>query len=448
MLSPNGGARGVVGSETSYRRDKEKQEMTAVAQAGAAILEELISEYQERTPGSAAAHCRASGVLPGGETRSVTHYPPYPVAMAEGSGARLVDLDGNEYLDLVNNYTSLIHGNAYAPATMAAVRTLAAGSVFPSTHRLQVELAELLIARVPSVERVRFTNSGTEANILAARLAKHVTGRGKLLLFEGGYHGSAPSLLPGGPDVVTAPYNDVDAVRAALSEDIAAVFAEPFLGAGGVIPSGPGFLRAVQELAHASGALFVLDEVQSLRNAVGGEQSRLGLRPDITSMGKIIGGGLPIGAIGGSAELMAHAAATAPGHLVHSGTFNGHLAAVAAGAVNMRDLDQQAIDRLERFAATLASGIGAAASRAGLGLSVTRAGSILNVHFSQVAPTTAAEAHSAAETSLLPALHLALLAEGVYTAPRGMLNLSTALRAEDVARTIDAYDRAFARLAA
>jgi glutamate-1-semialdehyde 2,1-aminomutase len=386
-------------------------------------------------------------VLPGGETRYVTYYPPYPVILAEGHGSRLYDVDGVEYLDLVNNYTSLVHGNAYPPAVEAAAAVLSSGSVFPSPHELQLGLAEMLVSRLPSVQRVRFTNSGTEASVLAARLARRATGRTRLLLFDGAYHGSAPPLLAGDPDVVTVPYNDLDAVQQALTADMAAVFAEPFLGAGGVIPGEPDFLRAVADLARGRGALFVLDEVQSLRNAVGGEQGRLGLHPDLTVLGKVIGGGMPIGAIGGSAELMRLTAATTDGHLAHSGTFNGHLTAAAAGAVTLRHLDAPAIDRLNQAAHRLADAITTAAAEAGIPATVTCAGSILNVHLTPTAPADAEQARAAAATPLLAALHLALLLDGVYTAPRGMINLSTALDAGDLERAAQAYANAFQRLA-
>ncbi|MFI1488543.1 aminotransferase class III-fold pyridoxal phosphate-dependent enzyme [Streptomyces sp. NPDC020747] len=414
---------------------------------GSAVLEALLAEYRARTPGSATAFRRATAALPGGETRFVTYFPPYPVILAEGHGSRLLDVDGIEYLDLVNNYTSLIHGNAYPPAMTAAAAVLASGAVFPSPHELQLELAELLAARIPSVQRVRFTNSGTEASVLAARLAQRATGRGRLLLFDGAYHGSAPPLLADGPDVVTVPYNDLDAAREALTEDIAAVFAEPFLGAGGVIPGRPEFLRAVAESARERGALFVLDEVQSLRNAVGGEQARLGLRPDLTVMGKVIGGGMPIGAIGGSEELLRLTAATTDRNLAHSGTFNGHLTAAAAGTVTLRHLDASAIDRLDRAARHLADAITDAATAAGIPATVTRAGSILNVHFTPTAPVNAEQARAATATPLLSALHLALLLDGVYTTPRGMINLSTALDANDLDRAAQAYAHAFQRLA-
>jgi glutamate-1-semialdehyde 2,1-aminomutase len=412
------------------------------------VVTELVAEFRARTRRSAAVFRRAATVLPGGETRSVTYHPPYPVILVEGHGSGLHDADGNTYLDLVNNYTSLVHGNAYPPAVAAASAVLAGGSVFPSPHERQLELAELLTGRVPGAELVRFTNSGTEASVLAARLARHATGRARLLLFDGAYHGSSPPLLADDPGVVTVPYNDVDAVEDALTDEFAAVFAEPFLGAGGVIPGRPEFLRAVADLARERGALFVLDEVQSLRNGPGGEQGRLDLLPDITVMGKLIGGGLPIGAIGGAEHLMMLTAATEEGHLHHSGTFNGHPAAAAAGTVTMRHLDDQAIDRLNHHAGRLAAAITDAGTRVGIPISVTRAGSILNVHLSRTQPENATQARAIATTPLLTALHLALLLEGIYTTPRGMLNLSTVVGEDDLTRATQAYAHAFQRLAA
>ena len=237
---------------------------------------------------------------------------------------------------------------------------------------------------MPSVQRVRFTNSGTEAALLAARIVVRATGRRRLLIFDGAYHGSATLFLPGSPDVVRVPWNDLDAVTALLGRaghDVAAVFAEPFLGAGGVRPAAPGFLAAVAALARDRDVLFVLDEVQGLRNGFGGEQGRLGLTPDLTLLGKIIGGGFPIGAVGGRADLLElTVAAMTPGYVTHAGTFNGHLAAAVAGAMTLRHLDAAAISRLNDAAAALADRIAAAAAGAGVPAEVTRAGSIMNVH--------------------------------------------------------------------
>ena len=396
----------------------------------------LVRAYRERTPGSAASFEAARRVLPGGETRAVTSYPPYPVIVTEGHGARLTDVDGHSYLDLVNNYTAMVHGSAFGPVTDAVAELLPRGFAFASPHPYQVALAELLAARVPSVQRVRFTNSGTEAALLAARIAVRATGRPRLLMFDGAYHGSAALFLPGAPDVVRVPWNDPDAVAARLASpgsDIAAVFAEPFLGAGGVRPAEPGFLAAVAALAREREVLFVLDEVQGLRNGLGGEQGRLGLTPDLTLLGKIIGGGFPIGAVGGRADLLELTVASlTPGYVTHAGTFNGHLAAAVAGAMTLRHLDAGAIARLNSDAAVLADRILAGAAVAGVPAEVTRAGSIMNVHL--------------AGPGQLADLHLALLLHGVYTTPRGMINLSTALSPADLDDVAAAYATAFTLL--
>ena len=418
--------------------------MTHAAHAGSADVvgralsadDGLVRAYRDRTPGSAASFEAALRVLPGGETRAVTTYPPYPVVIAEGHGARLTDVDGHGYLDLVNNYTAMVHGSAFGPVTDAVAEFLPRGFAFASPHPYQVALAELLAARVPSVQRVRFTNSGTEAALLAARIVARATGRGRLLMFEGAYHGSATLFLPGSPDVVRAPWNDLDAVAALLGQPdhgIAAVFAEPFLGAGGVRPAAPGFLAAVAGLARDRDVLFVLDEVQGLRNGPGGEQGRLGLTPDLTLLGKIIGGGFPICAVGGRADLLElTVAAVTPGYVAHAGTFNGHLAAAVAGVMTLRHLDAAAISRLNDAAEALAGRILAGAAAADLTAEVTRAGSIMNVHLD--GPSAPGQ---------LADLHLALLLNGVYTTPRGMINLSTALSPADLDDVATAYETAF-----
>jgi glutamate-1-semialdehyde 2,1-aminomutase len=396
---------------------------------------DLVRAYTDRTPGSAAASQAARRVLPGGETRAVTSYPPYPVIITEGHGARLTDMDGHVYLDLVNNYTAMVHGSAFGPAVEAVADLLPRGYAFASPHPYQVALAELLVARMPSVERLRFTNSGTEAALLAARIVARATGRRRLLMFDGAYHGSATPFLPGSPDVARAPWNDLAAVTTLLGSDhdIAAVFAEPFLGAGGVRPAAPGFLAAVAGLVRERGVLFVLDEVQGLRNGLGGEQGRLGLTPDLTLLGKIIGGGFPIGAVGGRADLLElTVAAMTPGNVTHAGTFNGHLAAAVAGLMTLRYLDEAAISGLNEAAAALSASIVAGAAAAGVPAEVTRAGSIMNVHLR--------------DPGQLADLHLALLLNGVYTTPRGMINLSTALSPGDLDDIAAAYATAFTQI--
>ncbi len=420
--------------------------VSAAKETMAEALGELVDRYRARTPRSADISDRFRRVLPGGETRAVAYFAPYPVVLERGRGARVWDIDGNEYVDVLNNYTALVHGHAFDPAVSAANRALQAGSVFPAPHPAQLELAELLVSRYPRCELVRFTNSGTEAALLALRVARRATSRQKLVLFRGHYHGTAPEFSEGGDDVVEVEYNDVTALGSAIDDETAAVFVEPFLGSGGVIPARNEFLREIERRAHGVGALFVLDEVQALRTAYHGVHGEAGLSPDLVLMGKIIGGGLPVGAVGGTGDLLALTAADRADGIKHSGTFNGNVATMSAGVANMRALDDAAIRSLNDAAGQLARAIEEAGRQHRLPLIVTRFGSIMHVHFLASAPSTATEAN-AADPRLGAALHLALLEAGVYAAPRGMLNLSTALSAPDLELVARAYDAALGILA-
>lgn len=402
--------------------------------------------FLARTPRSAALFRKAQALLPGGLTRSTLQVEPYPVALASGSGATVTDVDGNTYIDLVNNYTALVHGNAHPAITEAVAERFERGASLASPHATQIRLAELIAGRLPSVELVRFTNSGSEAAILAARIARHATGRRRLVMFEGGYHGTGIPFADPDDEVVTVPYNDLSAAEEAITTGIAAVFTEPFLGAGGVIPADPGFLPSVRELCRKAGALFVLDEVQSLRNGTGGAQAAEGLLPDLTLMGKVIGGGLPIGAVGGRRDLLALTDATRAQALSHSGTMNGHLAAMVAGAVSLELLTDDAITQLIAHASSLTATIHAAGAAAGLPVAVTRAGSIMNVHFSVRVPRDY-RAAAATDAPLRRDLYLGLLDRGVYTTPRGMINLSTVLTEAELSAVADAYAQVFTQIA-
>ena len=389
---------------------------------------------------------RAQLSFPGGQTRSVTHYAPFPSVLTSGTGYTLRDIDGFEYIDLVNNYTSLVHGNAFEPVTAAVTEALGSGSAFAAIHPAQIALAETLTKRVTSIDLVRFTNSGSEASSLAARIARRYTGRTEIVVAQGGYHGAVPPFSDAAaePTVVRVPYNDMDALASTISERTAAVFLEPFLGAGGVIVGAAEYLSRAAELAKQHGALFVLDEVQSLRNQLGGVQSELGLSPDLTLLGKVIGGGFPIGAVGGRTDVLEVTSPYVDKPLSHSGTFNGHIASVVAGSVTLNHLGDDAIHHLNRRAKRLQALIMDAGERAGIPVSVPRAGSILNVYIGP-APTTAAEA--AGQPVFHSALHLALLLEGVYTATRGMVNLSTVITDEIVDELGSRYRAALQRLA-
>ena len=405
----------------------------------------MHAEYLSRTPASRRMHERLLEVLPGGETRSVTHYEPYPVALEAGAGSAVWDVDGNRYIDVLNNYTSLVHGHGYPPILEAVARATASGVAFPAPHRALLALAEYLVARYPAVDLIRFTNSGTEAALLGLRIARNYTGRQAIVLFEGGYHGTAAQFIDPDPSVRRVPFNDAAALREAVNDRTAAVFVEPFLGSGGVIAADTGFLAEIRDATLSVGALMVLDEVQSLRNHVSGAHGALNLEPDLVLMGKIIGGGTPVGAVGGRAELLLTTSARNPHGILHSGTFNGNPLTMAAGLASMQHLDGPTISLLNRRAEGLAASIEEAGASLGIPAKVTRAGSILHVHLPPDLPGNGEmEAHRVTETS---SLHLALLLEGVYSAPRGMLNLSTVLSEADLSEVAAAYARALARLA-
>ena len=399
--------------------------------AGATVATSRIEQtYLARTRSSAEAFGRAARVLPGGNTRQPAFWRPYPLTIERAQGHELRDVDGNRYIDLNNNYTSLVHGHAYPPVVEAVREQVERGSGWAAGAVAQVSLAGQIVDRVPSIERIRFTNSGTEAANLALTMARAITGRPKVLMARHGYHGSLVEFESGHmnrPWIMTslADFNDTESfvrVLQAQAEGIAAVFLEPVLGAGGIIPATPGFLQAVMKSARSAGALFVLDEVLSFRLATGGLQVELGLAPDLTMLGKFIGGGYPVGAVGGRAELM-KVLEPDEGSVFHGGTFNGNPVTMAAGSVAVKELTTARIDRMAERAERLGEALRLAAAEFGLPLTLGRVGSLMNLHFIDRSPTPSAHRDAGRLMSLF---HLAALNRGVFIAPRGLIALSTA----------------------
>jgi glutamate-1-semialdehyde 2,1-aminomutase len=395
-------------------------------------MSRIEERYRSTTPKSAELAARAEAVMPGGDTRTTTYYRPYPLAIARGEGPFLWDVDGNRYIDLLGNYTSLVHGHAYPPICEAIARTVRNGTAWPARSEPQIELAALLCERVASVERVRFCNSGTEAGMLAVQLARRITGRKLILMARYGYHGSYDDLEVGlsghdGERTLLADFGDAAAFERILERrggEIAAVFLEPVMGSAGIVTPPPGFLQDVAEATRRAGALFVLDEVIALRLATGGAQSLFGVRPDLTMMGKIIGGGLPVGALGGIEAVMAAFDPRGRSPIFHSGTFNGNPMTCAAGIVSVRELTAERIATMERLAARLKLGLEGAARQAGLPFSVRQAGSLLNVFFLEQPP---AATIGRADSRAIRTFHLATLTRGLFIAPRGLIALSTVI---------------------
>lgn len=411
----------------------------------------IVDTYRARTPGSAAMHERAVKALPGGDTRAVVSHRPYPLTMARAEGPYLWDVDGNRYLDVLGNYTSLVHGNAYPPIMAAAEEALRRGTQWAARNEPAVALAEALTRRVGSIDQVRFTNSGSEATLLAVEIARAATGRRKILMARHGYHGCGAIFETGthgreGPETLLARYGDADDFGGVLDrhgDDIACVILEPVLGAGGVITPQPGFLQAVADAARNAGALFVLDEVITLRLGVGGAQAAAGVVPDLTAMAKIIGGGFPVGAVGGTEALMA---LTRPdgGPVPSSGTFNGNPVTAAAGLVSVEHLTDERIATMAHMAEALGRRCVAAAGEDGLPCTVTTAGSLLNLYLAEEPVVGPARPDVAA----IGLFHLACLNQGVFLAPRGMMALSTVLTDHHIDEAAAGIAAAFGDVAA
>lgn len=389
---------------------------------------------------------RAREVIPGGVSRDQLYMDP-PLFASKGDGAYLIDPEGKRLVDFVNNYTSLIHGHAH-PATVAAIsRQAALGTAFGVPSALEAELADEIVGRLPSADMVRFTNSGTEANMLALQLARHLTGRQRVAKFEGGYHGSHElmrvSVKPsdGGPrdrplpvaeegaegfdatDIL--PYDDPSAVEAIAKESAnswAALIVEPMQGSAGMLPAPEGLLATCRELADRYGFLLVLDEVMTFRHGGHGLQSEWRVRPDLTTLGKIIGGGLPVGAVAGPRRIMEALAPPAANRIHHAGTFNGNPLTMAAGLATLADYDGSAAMALDARGERLRSRL--EESLAPVGLSVTGWGSMMNVHASANPPQCWRDVRDT-HRDRMARIQRGLLETGLFIAPRGMIVLST-----------------------
>jgi glutamate-1-semialdehyde 2,1-aminomutase len=414
-------------------------------------------------PRSSALFRRACEVIPGGVNSPVRAFRAVggePFFVARGEGARIWDVDGNEYLDYVLSWGPLILGHAH-PAVLRAIADAAArGTSYGAPTEAEVELAEAVRGFVPSMERLRLVNSGTEATLSAVRLARGFTGRELILKFEGCYHGHGDSFLvkagsgvatlglPNSPGVpaalsrltLTAPFNDLDAVEEAFRAHpgrIAAVILEPVVGNAGFIAPVDGFLEGLRRITEEDGALLVFDEVMTgFRVSPGGAQERFGVRPDLTTLGKVIGGGLPVGAYGGRAEIMDQAAPAGP--VYQAGTLSGNPLAVAAGLAQLRVLrEENPYPALERRTARLVEGLLANAAEAGVPASGGSLGSMWGV-FLAAGPVLDFEDAKGSDVALFNRFYHALLERGVFFAPSAFEAgfLSTAHTDDDVEETL------------
>ena len=407
--------------------------------------------------------------MPGGTTRTTTYFDPYPLYITRGEGCRIWDADGIERIDMLGNYTAMILGHAH-PKVVEAIRKQAAlGTGFAAANPVEVQLAELLCERVPSLEAVRFCNSGTEATMFAMRLARAFTGRPKIARIEGGYHGTHDyaevSTHPdvdraGPPDAPTAqadsigtpgwaleqtvvlPFNNPEAAEAIIRREaggLAAVILEPIIGAGGVIAATPDYLERLRSVTAELSILLIFDEVISLRVAPGGAQELYGVMPDLTTLGKIIGGGLPVAAFGGRADVMELLDPRRQPNLAQGGTYNGNPLGMAAGLAAMTELTPDVYVDLNRKGARVCEQLTEVLATHGVRAQVNGVGSLFAIHFTDK-PVVDYRTKASSDQKVTHEFFLGLVNHGVLIAPRAMGSLSTPMEEGDLDRFIDAVD--------
>src|SRR3954470_12565980 len=435
--------------------------------------------YPDPNSSSQKMYDRALASLPGGNTRTTVFMKPYPIYAARGEGCRVWDLDGNQFIDCINNFTSQIHGHAHPVLVKAATTQLALGSAFGLPTESEVELAELLAARLPSVDQVRFANSGTEAVMMALKAARAFTGRPKIAKCEGAYHGSydyaevsldptpeawgrnAPlsvAYAKGTPDnvladVITIPFNDAEAAVSLIREhgsELACVLVDPMPNRAGLVPADKAYLEALRSITREVGALLIFDEVITFRLGYGGAQGLWQIDPDLTTLGKIIGGGFPVGAVAGRKEFMA---VFDPRHgkpaLPHGGTFSANPVTMRAGLAAMELLDEAAFARLDAMGKAVRTGIDDAFRQNGVPGRTVGLGSLLKVHF---ADRPIRDYRSAwlneEETRRQAIFSRGLLNRGVLAAGYGLFALSTPMTDADVHAIIAAASDALSEVSA
>lgn len=400
------------------------------------VRDDVRERYVARRPRSAALHEEAARVLPGGNTRTVLFFGPFPFRVARGWDCMLEDVDGHEYVDFLGEYTAGLYGHSNPVIRAAIERTLADGVSFGAHNTYEARLAAQLCHRFPSLDLVRFTNSGTEANLMAVALARVATGRDAIMVFDGGYHGGLLSFGHGGSPLnapyptIVGHYNDADDAARLVREhahELAAVLVEPMLGSAGCLPGEPAFLQALRDTTAATGTVLVFDEVMTSRLSTGGLQARLGITPDLTTLGKYFGGGLSFGAFGGRRDLMARFDPSAPDALGHAGTFNNNVLSMAAGLAGVSEvLTPSAIAGLNELGDRLRDGLNALFADVDAPMCATGVGSLVAFH-TRRGPIRTPHDAELGDDRLKEIVFFDLLERGIYIARRGFMALSLAV---------------------
>jgi glutamate-1-semialdehyde 2,1-aminomutase len=413
-----------------------------------AALTEAREAYIARNPKSLAQYVEATAAMPGGNTRTSLFYSPFPVAMARAEGCRLWDADGHEYIDFLGEYTAGIYGHSHPVIRKAIDAALDAGISMGAHNTLEARFARAICDRF-GFERVRITNSGTEANLMALVTARAVTGRPKVLVMNGGYHGAVFTFAGGGAPInapfqfVLGTYNDIDATRQVIAEnasEIAAIILEPMMGSSGCIPASREFLQMLRDEATRIGAWLIFDEVMTSRLSPGGLQALHGIKPDLTSLGKYIGGGMSFGAFGGRADIMDRYDPRRPDAFPHAGTFNNNVLTMAAGHAGLTQVyTKEAAERLNARGNALRERLNALCKAQNAKMQFTGIGSMLSVHFTRAPVRNPADA-AAADQKLKELFFFDMLEKGIWIARRAFITLCLPLDEPEYDRFVQAVE--------
>jgi glutamate-1-semialdehyde 2,1-aminomutase len=416
-------------------------------------LRQAMDAFAAQRPKTRALHERAAEVMPGGNTRTVLFTAPFPVRIETGEGATLTDIDGHSYLDLLGEYSAGIYGHSHPQILEAARAALEKGLNFGGHHADEVTLAELVTARF-HLDLVRFTNSGTEANMMALAAARCFTGRGRIMPMQGGYHGGTLYFSYGASpvnapfDCVMGEYNDVETTRKLIAEnasDLAAVILEPMLGGGGCIPAIREFLEMLRAETTARGIVLIFDEVMTSRLHPGGLSEKLGIEPDLKTLGKYVGGGMSFGAFGGRREIMSLFDPQRPDALPHAGTFNNNTLTMAVGSAAMsRIFTPEACNTLNARGDRLREALNDLFMRYQVRMKAMGQGSMLAIH-PMVGDISSPHDLEKTDRRLRQLLFLDLLEQGIYIAERGFMALSLMVTEEDCDRLVNAVEHHIAR---
>lgn len=418
----------------------------------AAALAEAEQRYIKANPNSHTLYEKATAVMPGGNTRSVLHYDPFPLTFERAQGARVWDADKHELLDFLGEYTAGLYGHSDPIISQAIETALHDGIVLGGPNRQEAEFAKVICDRFPAIERVRFCNSGTEANLYALSATRAFTAREDIIVMQMGYHGGVFYFAGDCPLNVPfpfhkIPYNDTEQAVAKIREvddRLAAVIVEPMLGGGGCIPASAEFLNALRQETEAVGAMLVFDEVMTSRLAPGGLHEQHAIRPDLVTLGKYVGGGMTFGAFGGRTDLMDRFDPRNPQAWPHAGTFNNNVLTIAAGLAGLTQVyTADAVEALNSKGDMLRAELRARIEQRALPVQITGLGSMTAIHFSHHPVIAPADLPTVPE-ALKALFHLDMIDQGCYLARRGMVNLSLPLTSEDIQTFVDAFDEVLA----